>query len=376
MIILSLLIVSLFFDIPLLSLLLNLAELFGILQKMKLHSENTIANINEIILTLIGPIVFFVFFINGLYEYSRPLTTESSPMYHTPIAGEHIFTVVVFTCLAIASFWILNVSEGRLPPIIGCITLTFCFIGIVLNIALIVQLLKIKDIYIWWLIIFYPLNTSILYINTIRKNANLFIKRNNDENRYSSNAFLNFLYRSMLSISFRAYPLILIMFIPLLIIVQIILMLFGQKPDSIIKAMTQTCDWTFSQHTPPPIIEIHDNTGHYLCTVAAKGHKRLVKPIRYGIRHGGIIKVNRQLLVANAFENLLEEYVPPIHRFIRRVYNRIGIPLYRYINNPWASDVVYILMKPLELFFIFCLYCVDANPENRINRQYLPPSDI
>jgi hypothetical protein len=40
--------------------------------------------------------------------------------------------------------------------------------------------------------------------------------------------------------------------------------------------------------------------GHYLCTVSAKGHKKLVKPIRAGIRRGSRISVNHQLLIANA----------------------------------------------------------------------------
>ena len=36
------------------------------------------------------------------------------------------------------------------------------------------------------------------------------------------------------------------------------------------------------------------------------------------------------------------------------------------------ADAVYILMKPLEWFFVFVLYLFDQKPENRINSQYMP----
>ncbi|NLM34294.1 MAG: hypothetical protein GX206_02550 [Clostridiales bacterium] len=82
-----------------------------------------------------------------------------------------------------------------------------------------------------------------------------------------------------------------------------------------------------------------------------KGHKRIVKPIRAGIRHGNRIVVNRQLLVANAFENILEQYTPSFHKFIRYVHDKYGYPLSKHINSPLSADLVYILMKPLECFF-------------------------
>lgn len=78
-----------------------------------------------------------------------------------------------------------------------------------------------------------------------------------------------------------------------------ILCLFGQKPDSVILAFTKTSDWVLSTEIAPPPVEIDT---HYLCTVSLQGHRELVKPIRYGIRRGNRIVVNRQLCVANAFE--------------------------------------------------------------------------
>lgn len=161
----------------------------------------------------------------------------------------------------------------------------------------------------------------------------------------------------------------LIAMIPLYGIVICILCLFGQKPDSVIQAFTKTSDWILSKEiSPPPVIE----DSHYLCTVSLQGHKKLVKPIRYGIRRGERIVVNRQLCVANAFEQLLEEKTPHFHRAVRNFYDTYGYPISKWITNPWSADVVYLLMKPLECFFVIALYLFDKKPENRINSQYLP----
>ncbi|WP_405027640.1 DUF6688 family protein [Lentibacillus songyuanensis] len=42
---------------------------------------------------------------------------------------------------------------------------------------------------------------------------------------------------------------------------------------------------------PAPAPEVIEGDGHYLCTVAVRGHKRLVKPLRAGIHHGERIAV-------------------------------------------------------------------------------------
>lgn len=158
--------------------------------------------------------------------------------------------------------------------------------------------------------------------------------------------------------------------LPTLALVVLILMLFGQQPDSMIKAWTNTADWAFSQKIPPQNLIIDE---HYLCTVAAGGHEKVVKPQRMGIRHGHPVVVNRQLCIANAFEQVLEEKTPRFHRFLRRNYDRYGYPFAKHIKKKWAMDVIYYLMKPLEWIFLLVLYLVDRKPENRIAMQYIKP---
>jgi hypothetical protein len=135
-----------------------------------------------------------------------------------------------------------------------------------------------------------------------------------------------------------------------------------------VKVWTETTTWTFSQREHPPYWPQHH--GHYLCTVAACGHPRIVKPLRLGLRHGETIIVNRQLMVANAYEDMLKRHFKKIHHIARSIYDRYGYPISKHITNKFASDVVYILMKPLEIFFLANLYLFELKPENVIRRQY------
>ncbi|MBD5159532.1 MAG: hypothetical protein HDT23_04740 [Ruminococcus sp.] len=155
--------------------------------------------------------------------------------------------------------------------------------------------------------------------------------------------------------------------LPIAIICEILYIIFGQGADGFIKAFTMTADWTFSIQTPPPPMEYQ---GHYLCTVACSGHKKVVKPIRYGIRLNKKIVVNRQLLIANAFEDLIKERLCKTHRIIRHLYDKYGYPVSKHITTPTRADIIYIIMKPLEWLFLAVLYMFDIQPENRIAIQY------
>ena len=155
--------------------------------------------------------------------------------------------------------------------------------------------------------------------------------------------------------------------LPLAAVLEIVLILCGQGADGTVQAFTQTADWTFSQQLPPPPLEYQ---GHYLCTVAAGGHRKLVRPHRLGHRRGAVIVGNRQLAVAIACEELLQERLPCLHRRVRQFYDTHGYPLSQKITTPFRADLVYLLMKPLEWLFVVVLYLFDLAPECRIARQY------
>jgi hypothetical protein len=176
--------------------------------------------------------------------------------------------------------------------------------------------------------------------------------------------------------AWQKLPILTVVCLPVLLALIGILLLFGQKPDSIVRVFTDTYKHGFSQLDYQCAGVVCG--GHFLCTVAAKGHPKLVRPVRTGIRGGRRIQCNRQLLVSNAFEELLEQGVPWLHRPIRRVYNHVGRFVHRYygvFNRAWVADIVYLAMKPLEWIFVLTLYLFDQNPENRIAQQYLPWGD-
>lgn len=155
---------------------------------------------------------------------------------------------------------------------------------------------------------------------------------------------------------------------PVFVVVAIILILLGQDYDSLVKVYTETTTWVFSQKSHPPPL---DHRGHYLCTVSACGTPRIVKPILIGKRHGRAIIVNRQLQIANAFEEMISDVSPKIHSVIRRNYDRYGYNLSLKINTEKRSNLTYLLMKPLEWLFLLFLYLCCEKPEKKIKNQYV-----
>lgn len=160
---------------------------------------------------------------------------------------------------------------------------------------------------------------------------------------------------------------IFIVFFFVIAFIEVMFVILEQGLDAPIKTFTDTADWTFSKQIPPPPLEYD---GHYLCTVAAGGHRKVVKPIRLGTRRNETIVVNRQLCIANAFEELIQERMPRFHRRIRGIYDTYGYPLSKKITTPVKADLIYIMMKPLEWVFLITLYMFDLRPEKRIARQY------
>lgn len=135
-----------------------------------------------------------------------------------------------------------------------------------------------------------------------------------------------------------------------------------------VAVFTRTCDYPLSSL---PVVVIPQTDCHYLCTVAARGHPWLVRPQRLGRRRGVVIVVNRQLAVANAFEDLLHERWPRFGAFARRSYDAVGLPVSRWIRAAWMSDLVYLAMKPAEWCFYLTLRALDpGDPEARIDRMY------
>lgn len=296
---------------------------------------------------------------------------------HTPLNTHYVITFAVILYLYVLGMLVITLKKKR-PPLVTVLCISAMYLGVIEAILFTVQILGMHTIlesgrtdYRFELDLLYTLLIPINMLLMMLRVMLVEIKSYEiDENRNSKIKSIPILsWCDKLLNNSKTWPILaILMMIPLLGIVIGILTLFGQAPDAAIKAFTETADYTFSTRIPPQNV-FYDE--HYLCTVAAGGHERVVKPIRMGKRHDHDVVVNRQLMIANAFEQILEERVPKIHRVIRDFYDRYGFPIAKLIKSKIVADLIWFIMKPLEWLFLIVIYLSDVNPEDRIAKQYL-----
>ena len=320
----------------------------------------------DLLTFLLGPLLMSLLW--GMWttpDWDQPLVLSGgTAVFHAILASWHMPTLLALSLWALLGFFLLRFRDAPLPPLPTVLCLSGVEVGLVLSAAFLVQmgaglprsgLLPLDGIYM----ALFPLNYILCSLRLLRRVVTHSAERFQAEPAAPQGAFLSYC-RQLLSHSMGWVLAGSLLALPLLA-------LLGQAPDAAVRAFTETSDWTFSQKISPPPV---DYQGHYLCTVAAGGHPRLVKPTRYGIRRGEKIVVNRQLCVANAFEQLIMERSPRFHRAVRQFYDTHGYPLSTKITTPLRADVTYLLMKPLEWCFLLVLYTFDQKPEERIAKQY------
>ena len=283
---------------------------------------------------------------------------------HTPIYTESVLTVAVVALTACGGYLAVNfIPLKKMPPLALVLGLAAMYLGVAESVVWGIQVFR-PEIFDLFLLL-PPLNCLILTARTVSHKMWEW-KQLPAEQRAEGSGVPGRCNRFLAKSERWPLAAFLLMW-PLLGILIGLLILFGQKPDAVIKAFTETSDWNLSRRVAPQNIYFDE---HYLCTVAAGGHEKLVKPQRLGVRHGHQVIVNRQLCVANAFEQVLEERTPRLHRALRHFYDTCGFPVAKLIHSKYTADLIYLLMKPLEWIFLMVLYLTDANPENRIAIQY------
>lgn len=287
--------------------------------------------------------------------------------YHSPLHSEYGDLIITIIILGYLGLSILGVFKPeKLSPVISAASIACTALGIIAGIFLYIQLSENCDGLLFILCLLYLANIIMLAVRRIRSHIIEHVRLANERETAYRTKFGTWLSKIMSKVSTMTLFSFALIF-PIAVIFEILYIILGQGADGFIKAFTMTADWTFSTQIPPAPIEYD---GHYLCTVAAGGHKKIVKPLRYGKRLGDTIVVNRQLLIANAFEDMIAEKLPKFHKTVRGAYNKYGYPISRHITTRTRADIVYILMKPLEYIFVFVLYLCDSHPENRIAVQY------
>jgi hypothetical protein len=317
-------------------------------------------------IVLLGFILSSALFCVGLAMHSADYNTPIDPVseHYTPFASSHTFTLLTFYSLGVWSLFKLWLRGRNLPPLLFVLNLIFVIICLPVSVAILLQVANSTESSDAFLFFFFPTAYMLIAIIIIVKTVLQQVSA--APSKIYRNKFLNYLNQKMARASMQPVMVIILM-VPVFVIVTAILMLFGQDADAIASVFTETTTWHFSQKTHPPFL---DHKGHYLCTVAACGDPNIVKPIRLGMRHGKEIIVNRQLQIANAFEELICESSPALHKLVRGVYDKYGYPLSTKITTPKASNLTYWLMKPLEYFFLITLYLFTSKPEEKIKRQY------
>ena len=334
---------------------------------------NKAATTIEIIIVLLY-MFSLCLFKTGMDSHHIPynIAVDPSERCYSPLSGN--LTAFFYFLTFNISMLLVWTKNKILPPLMMTLSLIFIIIGIVLNFIVLLQISEhtppfleffghIDDDDIQFLFLFAPVCSIIIGSLLIYKAMSQEISETCE--RTYSNKFLNIL-NTFLAAKSRKPGWIIVLLFPVLFIVTLFLILFGQDPDSIVKVFTDTATWRLSQHIPPPPLD--HNGGHYLCTVAASGHPKIVKPLRIGQRNGRPIIVNRQLLIANAFEEMIQDFSPKLHSIIRRNYDKYGYNLSKKINTEQLSNLTYFLMKPLEWGFLLCLYLFCSKPEQKINR--------
>lgn len=354
-------------------LVLTVINFVGIFRMPEEGEKDKIWTLFALVTFLLGTIDSFLLLAVSDMQLNAEWTEQLyNDQMHQPIWTEGIFSVVLFCGVGIIGYLILScIRLDKLPPLVTVLSMSGMYLGILECVLWSIQITKSY----YWLLGLFPMNCVLISIRLIRRKIlewNWIHRKNEAQEEQSQNGRLGKL-NAMLGKAglWPIYAFILMW--PLLGILLCILVLFGQKPDSVIKAWTETAEWRLSQKTAPPQLYYDE---HYLCTVAAGGHEKLVKPIRMGERHGHRVVVNRQLCIANAFEQILEERTPRFHKAVRHFYDTYGFPIAKLIRTKGAADIVYIIMKPLEWIFLIVLYLCDANPENRIAVQYLPKHSV
>lgn len=355
-----------------LSLVLTAAEIFLLVkgrQNQELYKKGRVLDIAGIALGALYSLIYLSFFDEVLFnkDWQEQLINGQT---HTPVYTGARLTIIAAALTAVIGYLVVNyVPLKAMPPLTLVLGMAAMYLGVVESVVWGIQVFdgEVLDLYL----LLYPFYCLLLTARTVSHKMwewkQMLEEEESRRQQYLEGKGVLHRCNCFLAKSER-WPLAAFLLMwPLLGILIGLLLLFGQKPDAIIKAFTETSDWSLSQRVAPQNIYYDE---HYLCTVAAGGHEKIVKPRRLGVRHGHQVIVNRQLCIANAFEQVLEERTPRFHRRVRRFYDTYGFPVARLIRSKFAADAVYFIMKPLEWIFLAVLYLTDANPENRIAIQY------
>ncbi len=272
---------------------------------VKKTTKKPVIQIVVFVLYLFAILVFMLCL--GFHSEQYNVAIDPLDYCYIPFGQHHATSILFYILIYHVAIFLIWIRGNRLPPLLLVLCFLFVIIGTVLNVMMILQItghntdsFEMKgsshdgDTALFFS--FMPLMSILIAIWLI------FRVISAEKSKAPSRSYKNrFLDRCNAFLANDEATWAMILLIPVLVVITLILILFGQDADSLVKAFTETTTWRFSQHSHPPNLS---HSGHYLCTVAARGNPNIVKPICVGNRHGKPIIVNRQLQIANAFEEM------------------------------------------------------------------------
>lgn len=109
----------------------------------------------------------------------------------------------------------------------------------------------------------------------------------------------------------------------------------------------------------------------YIATAAARGHPQVVQSWSVPGTQGTSRRVNAQLQRLKCAELALLAIHPHLHQSLRRIYDGLGKPLARRIQNPFLADLAYFLLKPCEWSAVFLLKRVIPEIDSISRKMYV-----
>lgn len=219
----------------------------------------------------LGPLLmWFLWSIWSAPDWDVPLYTYIEPYFHTPLASWHMPSVLVIAGWVLVSFWVLCLLGDRLPPLPAAVCISGLEAGIILSLLFLFQLSPhLLGEGVWlppdcFFMALFPLNYLLIVPRLMRRIICRQIARWKEAPLPPGKPVLSACQR-LLSHSLSWMLAGFLLALPLLALLLWVLVLFGQAPDAVIRAFTETSDWALSQKISPPAIEYD---GHYLCTVA------------------------------------------------------------------------------------------------------------
>jgi hypothetical protein len=276
-------------------------------------------------------------------------------------APEHRLTVWVFVVTTVVCFFLAKYLDRNWPPLLYVIINGMLLLGFVFNIFL---LLHEQALFAYF--------TGSIQLNLLL--AMYTIASEDSKSKEFVNLEIpNWFIKLQNLEAFYKYPIMGIITAPIYYVINMLLILFGQQPDSMIKAFTETYKHNFSK-LDYECIDVVCGGGCYVFTAANYGHQKLVKPQRIGYLGTSKVICNRQVLVANAFEQLLQNRCQRIHAVLRQGYDAFGRHLVnhpKFYKNKYVASLMYLSLKPIEWMFLVVIYTVHRQPESLIHGQYL-----